>query len=336
MRQQRLGRRHGPIGRCVHAAVVALAIVAWLGNNGPSPAFGEGALETIRSDVRTAPPATPQTESPPPRDDQAYDGHSEDRLPEPLERGVFGASVVVSWFAVTSPYWLPRALMDDGNCEAFFPGFPYDDAQGYLVSESWLDGSVATDRWLSDPLGDDSSTPADTAELNSPLVMPSRRWGGQFRADYGDTFANLTSVNGQLILESTSRLGVDASFQHLREELDGGRRDSLTLGDCNLVYRFAQHKQAQMRMGLGANWLSDTARTDCGFNFTYGGDFFPRKPWIVSAAIDWGTLGHAGLFRLRTSAGVIVNRFETYVGYEYLDVGTTQSNALIGGVRVWF
>ena len=73
-----------------------------------------------------------------------------------------------------------------------------------------------------------------------------------------------------------------------------------------------------------------------GFNFTYGGDFFPRKPWVLSTAIDWGTLGHAGLFRFRTTAGVIWNRFESYVGYEYLDIGTTQGNFAIGGVRVWF
>ncbi len=91
-----------------------------------------------------------------------------------------------------------------------------------------------------------------------------------------------------------------------------------------------------MRAGLGANWLNDSTRTDLGFNFTYGGDFFPRKPWVLSAAIDWGTLGHAGLFRFRTTAGVILNRFEGYVGYEYLDIGSTQDNFLIGGVRVWF
>ena len=129
---------------------------------------------------------------------------------------------------------------------------------------------------------------------------------------------------------------MDSSFQYLRERLPSGDYDHLTLGDCNVVYRFAQHPNAQMRMGIGANWLKDNTRTDLGFNSTYGGDFFPRKPWVISAAIDWGTLGHARLFRFRTTAGVIVNRFETYAGYEYLDIGTTQSNALIAGVRIWF
>ena len=143
-------------------------------------------------------------------------------------------------------------------------------------------------------------------------IDPStRRWGGQFRADYADEFDHLTGVGGQLILETTSRLGIDTSVQYLRERLPGGGFDHLTFGDCNLVYRFAQSPRAQMRMGIGANWLNDSTRTDLGFNFTYGGDFFPCKPWVLSSAIDWGTLGHAGLFRFRTTAGVILNRFES-------------------------
>ncbi len=71
-------------------------------------------------------------------------------------------------------------------------------------------------------------------------------------------------------------------------------------------------------------------------NFTYGVDFFPKRPWVVSSTLDWGTLGHTDLFRFQTSAGLILNRLETYVGYEYFDLGRTQTNSLIGGVRIWF
>jgi hypothetical protein len=164
----------------------------------------------------------------------------------------------------------------------------------------------------------------------------ARRWGGQFRAEYADEFDHLTGVGGQLILETTSRWGFDTKFRCLTEPQPGANDDHLNIGDCNLIYRFAQSPRVAMRMGVGANWLNDSTRTDLGFNFTYGGDFFPRKPWVVSTAIDWGTLGHAGLFRFRTTAGLIINRFESYVGYEYMDIGTTQGNSLIGGVRVWF
>ncbi len=80
----------------------------------------------------------------------------------------------------------------------------------------------------------------------------------------------------------------------------------------------------------------DPAETNFGFNFTYGVDFFPVRPWVLSSTVDWGTLGRSGLFRFQATAGAVVHRVETYAGYEYLDLGSTQVNSLIGGVRIWF
>ena len=88
--------------------------------------------------------------------------------------------------------------------------------------------------------------------------------------------------------------------------------------------------------GLGINWLNDPSQTDLGFNFAYGIDLFPVKPLIISTVMDAGTLGHAGLFRFRTTAGVAYKRMEYYTGYEYTDIGRTHWNGLIGGVRLWF
>ena len=118
--------------------------------------------------------------------------------------------------------------------------------------------------------------------------------------------------------------------------LPSDRYDHLWVGDCNLVYRFAQSPRSQWRAGLGFNWLDDHIETDYGFNFTYGFDFYPVQPLILSTEIDWGTLGRAGAFHFRTTVGVILHRVETYVGYEYRDIGSFQFNGLIGGVRLWF
>ena len=61
---------------------------------------------------------------------------------------------------------------------------------------------------------------------------------------------------------------------------------------------------------------------------------------IGIAAGTWlgliNTRMYTDLFRFQTSAGVILNRLETYVGYEYYDIDRTQTNALIAGVGVWF
>jgi hypothetical protein len=313
------------------------------------PARAEGDLDAIRSDVRTGPPpAPPSSDSPtprpsaPPRDCAETGVTPEQREAiDDAKAGLFVGAVAVGAGVVTSPVWLPRALMDDNGSEALFPPYPYFDDHGFLMSDAWMSGLTArrvlAETLAGSPPADAASTEAAKGPLISLATDPTmRRWGGQFRADYADNLDRLSGVGGQLLLESTSRLGIDMSAQYLSERLPGDRTDHLTVGDCNVVYRFAQSPRAAMRIGLGANWLGDSERTDLGFNFTYGGDFFPRKPWVISSTIDWGTLGHAGLFRFQATAGAIINRFESYVGYEYLDVGSTQRNFLIGGVRVWF
>ena len=120
------------------------------------------------------------------------------------------------------------------------------------------------------------------------------------------------------------------------EKLPGGQRDSLTTGDANLVFRFAQGPKALFRTGIGANWLADDVGSDFGFNFTYGFDLFPSKPWVISAELDWGRLGDAHLLHLRTTGGMMIHRGEAYIGVDYYDVGWVETTTLISGVRIWF
>ena len=63
------------------------------------------------------------------------------------------------------------------------------------------------------------------------------------------------------------------------------------------MFRFAQSPRSQWRAGIGFNWLDDPIDTNFGFNFTYGFDLFPRRPWVLSTELDWGTLGEAELLR---------------------------------------
>ncbi len=62
--------------------------------------------------------------------------------------------------------------------------------------------------------------------------------------------------------------------------------------------------------------MNHPTQTDLGFNFTYGADFFPAKPWVFSAVLDAGTHRQAGLFRFRSTAGVVYRSVELYSGYE--------------------
>jgi hypothetical protein len=166
---------------------------------------------------------------------------------------------------------------------------------------------------------------------------PSDRWCAlRLDADYVEAFDRLDLINGHVLFSTTSRLEVDGRIEHLGENRPNAQTDELWIGDCNVMFRFAQSSAAQFRAGLGVNWLNEPTQTDLGFNFTYGVDVFPVRPLVFSAVMDAGTLGHAGLFRIRTTAGVAYKRLELYTGYEYTDIGRTHWNGLIGGVRLWF
>lgn len=289
-----------------------------------SPAPAQGILGGIRADVRTPSPSEDDDNDDHRRGDghghSDYHGDCHDGSEESL------SSLLARW-TLTSPFWLPAHLMqDDYDREALFPRFPYDNVPGYMVVHSWP-GNPAIQPG---PLGPGSDLPM-TATLGR-----LKSWSGRFRLEYADDFDAVGRFGGHMLLETTSRFGLDGSLDYLEETLPGGRNDYLSLGDLNVVFRFAQCEHAQMRTGIGLNWLDDTVETNYGFNFTYGADFFPARPWILSADLDWGTIDHTSLFRFRTTAGLIVNRLETYVGYEYLDIGQTQVNSLIAGVRVWF
>jgi hypothetical protein len=91
-----------------------------------------------------------------------------------------------------------------------------------------------------------------------------------------------------------------------------------------------------MRTGLGFNWLSDPADKNAGFNFTYGGDFFPIRPWIFSGELDLGTLGHSTVVHFRTAVGVSFGPAEVYLGYDYYDIGQAQIAGLVAGLRLWY
>lgn len=223
-------------------------------------------------------------------------------------------------YTLTSPFWAPpNALADQYSLECRFPRFPYDNAPGYmLIGDCWPEFNP------------------DKFGQRMPLGPHVRRWAGRVRFEYADEFDDVARTSGHLLLSTTSRFGLDMATDYLREKLPSGGVDDLSLGDCNIVFRFAQNEFAQFRTGLGFNWLDDPIETNFGFNFTYGADFFPVKPWIVSSTIDLGTLGDAGLFRFRLTSGVVINRYEVYAGYEYLDIGSSEISSLVSGVRVWF
>jgi len=278
------------------AAAIAAALVALWR---PADAQGQ-ALEELRDGVRTSDPDPPRDE-PPRRDsrDDCYDDSCDDG------DAAWGGLLL---FGITAPFWGPPVWAGDSYTETgYFAHFPYQHNDGYmLIGPAVADGELF-------------------------------RWGLRGRAEYGTDFGDIEWTGGHLFLDTSSRWGLESDFRHVREELPPpGRFDSVWLGDANIVFRFAQSEYLVMRTGLGFNFLSDPADSNFGFNFTYGGDYFPIRPWIFSGELDLGVLGHASVVHFRGTVGINRGLVEAFLGYDYYDVGPTQLAGLVAGLRVWY
>jgi hypothetical protein len=268
-------------------------------------ARADDALQTIRDDVRDPPPPSPSSSgsrssgnnSSGNSGSSAWDMFSDPDNPLSTA-GAAGALLVAA-----APFYGPIALLRDNWSEpGRFPRAPYEDSPGYI-----------------NPDNDDL-----------------RLWSARFDAQYGNNGQGIDSLGGHFLLDSSFRLGLEASGGQLQQHFPGGVCDRLAIGDANVVFRFAQAPWAEFRTGLGANWMSDRQEGNVGFNFTYSADFFPRNPWIISTVFDGGTLGHAGLFRFRLTGGVVFHGVEAFAGYENLDIGRTDINSVVTGLRFWF
>jgi hypothetical protein len=283
------------------AALRLTAIVAAALLGGPSSAHADGLLGRIRGEVNE-----------PSHGGGGDSGGSSNRSESPFEDdeddepGPFASLVSgVAAGIVTSPISVPIVVLDDRYDRV--PDFPIAPYQG------------AADGYL---------------RMTAPTDV-SREWAGRLSIDGGSDFDDLFTLNGRLQLESQNRWGLDASWSHLSERVGSGR-DDLTLGDANVVFRFAQGSAAQFYTGLGLNWLTDRGDVDAGFNFTYCADWFPAEPFVVSSSLDLGTLGGATLFRSRTTIGAMIDRFELYGGFDYLNVEGVDVPTGIAGLRVWY
>jgi hypothetical protein len=282
-----------------------VAVLCQLGLCAGSFARAEDSLFQLREEVRTDDPSSPRPQKSPSRQ-QYYDGNDDcDSCSDDGWGELFLPAVAVAGITASSPFWGPPAMIGDSyQVDGYFPRYPYKYRGGYM--------------WIGDPEPD-------------VYVL-----GVRARSDFGTNFGRFDWIGGNLLVETTSRWGAETDFRVLQESGPPAISDSLTLGDANAFFRFAQSNQFQGRAGVGFNYLVDRADTNFGFNFTYAVDWYPVKPVIVSAEMDLGWLGHESLFHFRVTEGVNWKYGEGYVGYDYYDVGNFQIGGLVAGVRLWF
>jgi hypothetical protein len=220
--------------------------------------------------------------------------------------------------ALLAPFYVPHCLLEDEfDHDGYFPRYPYaDGGPGYMRIRR---------------VADEDSDPEP-----QPDFQRMRGWSGRVAVEESNDFDSINRAALRLLLETGSRFGVQTNWSYVHESLGCGCSDETVLGDVNLTFRFAQHENAQMRAGVGARMISDRHATDFGFNFTYGADIYPCKPFVMSAVLDAGTLGKVGVFRAHGSIGVLYKRWEIYTGYDYLRIGSTSLQGPILGLRLWF
>lgn len=305
-----------PPRRPLLGVAVAVLLAWWCSLLPARTAAAQGVLEALRESVRHVDPPSAESDDDEERerkrkrrrrrkrndswwDDDDCDDDDESSIWEPIGMLVGGA--------VTSPFWAPAVALDDhyDRC-GYFPKHPYEDSiDGYMMIDPWVPAQPYT-------------------------------WGTRFSVEYLDEFNDLSMINGKLLLSTSYRLGIDSEVSYRQEDLGPGLRDSLWVGDLNVVFRLAQSEQWMVRSGIGVNWLADDQDENFGFNWTYGVDYFPRRPWVFSTELDWGRLGDSALFHLRSTVGAQFHGVEAYLGCDYVDIGPADTVSLISGIRIWF
>jgi hypothetical protein len=206
---------------------------------------------------------------------------------------------------VLAPIWVPVTIAGDNyHTPREFLAHPYAaGADGYMV------------------VGPDDDPPA----------WP---WATRVRAEYSEYFNGLSRIGGHGLFETRWRLGADASVDYWSES-SRGQTDELVTGDVNLLFRIAQSSHFLARAGAGMNWLAGDTRADFGWNVTYQTDWFPGPMWVLSAELDGGSFGNAGLFHFRTTAGYCLSCVELYAGFDYLRLGHSDLPSAVCGLRFW-
>jgi hypothetical protein len=222
------------------------------------------------------------------------------------ETALLVGGAVVGTAIATAPYWVPVSMLgDDPFTPSYALRYPY---------------------WQAQP---GSMYPTDAT------APRQRKIWGEFSMEYANDFDDLSRLGAHLRISTASRFEFETNWNVFTQDSAAGR-DHLTLGDTEVVYRFAESETLQFRSGLGANWLEDHQGLDGGFNFRYGVEWYPAQPWAIKSSADVGELGKAFLVHARTTVGASYQRWELYTGYDFLRVGTVQISGPVAGVLMRF
>jgi len=337
------------LGLLVASTLLVCSLVA--------PASKAGKLQQVRDATKgddDAAPAKPPPAKPPPQkkpkpapphsDDQEHhrdtherdDAHGHDDTHgrrDTHERRDFGPGRdfssddalglwALTWRIVASPFWLPYWALDDHygrdyGREGGFAPFPYAyPDRGFVLVERAPEARL------------DEAGPVEVDVVPKP-------WIGVASADVSSDFDALARLNlgGRLLF--SNRIELESAWSLFAERLPGGGLDRMSIGDANVVFRFAESEHVQFRVGLGARAMLDRDGNAYGVNFTYGADILPVRPLVLSLVLDGGNLGKASFGQARATLGCLLGPVELLGGYEFMKVDGVSLSGPILGLRAW-
>lgn len=154
----------------------------------------------------------------------------------------------------------------------------------------------------------------------------------RFEIDYAGDEADVSRMGFGFLANVTRGIGVDTGVRLFRER-DTDFRDHLWVGDFNITYELAASQFMRTRAGIGVNFLADWYGSDAGLNLTIGTDIFMGRLTLTGEA-DLGTLGDTDLFHGRVSAALKCDEHvETFVGYDFVDIGGVEFSGILAGLR---
>ncbi len=219
------------------------------------------------------------------------------------------------------PWWGPRRWMgDDGERAVAFSTAPY--AAGY-------DGYMRVEG-RSEPQALPGVAAKD--EAGAPLLGRGSALRGWAEGGVQDT--HLFRGAAGFLWSGFHRLELQGDVR-VYGEREAGRTDTLTLGTLAVNYLFALAPGVQVRSGAGLRWLPDGDQTHLGALFSYGADFYPGSPLVLSVAGDVGAMNDTVNGTLRGTVGAVFDQIEVYGGYEALWVEDIDLGLWVFGARLW-
>lgn len=219
------------------------------------------------------------------------------------------------------PWWGPRRILGDSTSRTCaFPDAPYaDGADGYVR----ISGRTPAARLPEAPA---TSSEGDKLLGRGTALRVWAEGAAQSEQLFGGSVGFLWS--------GYHRLELQGEFRGYRES-DAGTTDTLLLGSLGVNYIFAQSEGVQVRSGAGVRWMPDPEGTLAGAYFSYGADFYPASPIIVSVSGDVGGINGAATAAVRATLGAIFDRVEIYGGFEGFWIDDIDLSTAVFGARLW-